>query len=52
MPDLRLGQLIGALATSARGPQAEATYDVEDGELIEAIRNQLSRLETAVASVI
>jgi hypothetical protein len=40
-PEVRLGQLIANLATLAKGPQAEAIWDVEDDELLEAARRQL-----------
>ena len=43
-PDLRLGQMIANLATLARGPEIEALWDAEDGELLEAARQQIGEL--------
>ena len=43
-PDLRLGQMIANLATLTRGPEIEALWDAEDGELLEAARQQISEL--------
>jgi hypothetical protein len=41
-PEVRFGQLISNLATFARGPQVEAIWDVEDKELLEAAKQQLT----------
>ncbi len=48
-PSPRLGQLIASLALVARGDAAGAVWEVEDGELAEAIRWQLGQLGRAVA---
>lgn len=42
-PDWRLGQMIANLAVVARGTTVEAIWDVEDGELLDAIRRQLDK---------
>lgn len=42
-PDWRLGQLVSNAAYWARGPRAEAVWDVEDEELLEAIREHLKK---------
>lgn len=41
-PEVRLGQLVSNLATFAKGPQTEAIWDVEDKELLEAAKQQLT----------
>ncbi len=46
-PELRLGQLIAALAMVARGDQPGAVWEVEDGELSDAARWQLNQLGIA-----
>lgn len=40
-PDWRLGQLVSNASYWAKGPKAEAIWDVEDEELLEAIREHL-----------
>jgi hypothetical protein len=40
-PEWRLGQMIANLAVVARGATSEAIWDVEDDELLAAIRRQL-----------
>ena len=42
VPEVRLGQLVGNLATFAKGPQIEAIWDAEDKELLEAAKQQLA----------
>ena len=42
-PDMRMGQWLTALASSARGPKVESIYDVEDDELIPVMRAYLAR---------
>jgi hypothetical protein len=42
-PDWRLGQMIANLAVVARGATGEAVWDVEDEELLAAIRRQLDK---------
>jgi hypothetical protein len=52
-PEMRMGQLIANLAALAKGPAAEAVWDVEDDELLAAARKQLlyfqERRQTSVA---
>jgi len=43
-PDVRFGQLIANLSYLAIGPTNEAIWDMEDGQLIEAIRQHLEDL--------
>ena len=40
-PDWRFGQMIANLATIARGPENESVWDMEDDELLAAVRSQL-----------
>jgi hypothetical protein len=44
LPSMRLGQLIANLATVARGAVPGAIWDMEDNELLGAIRWQLQQL--------
>jgi len=44
LPTLRLGQLIATMATIARGATPGAVWDMEDDELLSAIRWQLDQL--------
>lgn len=44
LPTMRLGQLLANLATVARGATPGAVWDVEDDELLAAIRRQLLQL--------
>jgi hypothetical protein len=37
-PDVRFGQLIANLVVIARGPTPEAVWDMEDDELLEAVK--------------
>ncbi len=37
-PDVRFGQLIANLSVIARGPTPEAVWDMEDDELLEAVK--------------
>ena len=52
-PEMRMGQLIANLSALAKGPTAEAVWDVEDEELLAAARKQLlyfqDRRQTSVA---
>ena len=41
-PEMRLGQLLDWLATAAKGETPEAVYDVDDAELIAAIRDHIA----------
>ena len=40
-PEMRMGQLIANLSALAKGPTAEAVWDVEDDDLLAAARKQL-----------
>ena len=42
MPDVRLGQLVVNLSYAARGATQEATWEVQDEELLAAAKAQLS----------
>ncbi len=44
LPSMRLGQLIANMATVARGAVAGAVWEMEDDELLAAIRWQLQQL--------
>lgn len=44
LPSMRLGQLICNMATVARGPEPGAVWDMDDDELLRAIRWQLRQL--------
>lgn len=50
LPSMRLGQLICNLATVAKGPVPGATWDVEDDELLDAIRTQIEQLSAGRSS--
>jgi hypothetical protein len=50
LPTMRFGQLLANMATVARGPVPGAVWDVEDAELLAAIRWQLAELATRSAS--
>ena len=45
LPDMRFGQLIANLANLALGPAQESVWDVEDADLLAAIRQQIDNLE-------
>jgi len=52
-PDLRLGQTIANLAFLAAGPWDQTLWDLEDDQLLAAIRQQIADLlkrETAVCN--
>ncbi len=49
-PDWRFGQMIANLATIARGPENESVWDMEDDELLAAIRWQLEQRREALVS--
>jgi hypothetical protein len=40
-PDVRFGQLIANLSVIARGPTPEAVWDMEDAELLEAVKSHI-----------
>jgi hypothetical protein len=46
LPSMRLGQLIANMATVARGAVAGAIWEMEDDELLAAIRWQLEQLSS------
>jgi len=46
LPSMRFGQLIANMATVARGAVPGAIWDMEDDELLRAIRWQLKQLST------
>lgn len=49
LPSMRLGQLIANMATVARGAVAGAIWEMEDDELLAAIRWQLQQFSTRAA---
>lgn len=52
-PDLRFGQMIANLAFLAAGPWDQTLWDLEDDQLLAAIRQQIADLlkrETAVCN--
>jgi hypothetical protein len=50
LPSMRLGQLIANMATVARGAVAGAIWEMEDEELLDAIRWQLQQLAARTAA--
>ena len=46
--DWRFGQMIANLATIARGPESESVWEMEDEELLAAIRWQLEQRREAL----
>lgn len=50
-PDVRFGQLIVNLSYLALEPKVEATWDMEDEELLEAIRQHIADLSKRQAGV-
>jgi hypothetical protein len=50
-PDIRFGQLIINLACIARGPTPEAVWDMEDDELLTAVKSHLEDYERRHADV-
>ena len=50
-PDVRLGQLVANLSYFAIGPTNEAIWDMEDEQLLEAIRQQIADLSHRQAGV-
>jgi hypothetical protein len=51
LPSMRMGQLIANMATVARGAVAGAVWEMEDDELLDAIRWQLQQLASREAAV-
>jgi hypothetical protein len=50
-PDVRFGQLIANLSYLAVGPTAEAVWDMEDDQLLSAIRQHIADLSRRAADV-
>jgi hypothetical protein len=50
-PDVRFGQLIANLSYLAVGPTNEAIWDMEDEQLVAAIRQHIADLSDRAASV-
>ena len=50
-PDVRFGQLIANLSYLAVGPTNEAIWDMEDEQLVAAIRQQIANLSQRQTSV-
>lgn len=50
LPSMRLGQLIANMATVARGAVPGAIWEMEDDELLTAIRWQLQQLQSPTAA--
>jgi len=51
-PDIRFGQLIANLAVIARGPSPEAVWDMEDDELLDAVKSHIEDYERQHAGVV
>ncbi len=49
LPSMRFGQLVANMATVARGAVAGAIWEMEDDELLGAIRWQLQQLSARAA---
>ena len=50
-PDVRFGQLIANLSYLAVGPTNEAIWDMEDEQLVAAIRKHIADLSDRAANV-
>ncbi len=50
-PDVRFGQLIANLSYLAVGPTHEAIWDLEDEQLVAAIRKHIADLSDRAANV-
>ena len=50
-PDVRFGQLLANLSYLAIAPTNEAIWDMEDDQLLEAIRQQIANLSNRQAGV-
>jgi hypothetical protein len=50
-PDLRFGQMVANLAFLAAGPWNETLWDLEDEQLLAAIRQQLTDLSAREATI-
>jgi hypothetical protein len=51
LPSMRLGQLIANMATVARGSVGGAIWEMEDDDLLAAIRWQLQQLSSRAVTV-
>lgn len=51
-PDVRLGQLMANLSYFALGPTNEAIWDMEDEQLLEAIRQHITDLSQRHSEVV
>ncbi len=51
IPDVRFGHLIANLAVIAKGPTPEAVWDMEDDELLEAVKSHIEDFERRHAEV-
>ena len=51
-PDVRFGQLIANLSVIARGPTPEAVWDMEDDELLEAVKSHIEDYDRHHAGVV
>ncbi len=51
-PDVRFGQLIANLAVIARGPAPEAVWDMEDDELLLAVKGLIEDYERRHVGVV
>jgi hypothetical protein len=49
-PEWRIGQMVANVALLAKGPTAEAIWDVEDEEFLTAAEAHLARREAEVGS--
>lgn len=49
--EVRFGQLIANLAVIARGPSPEAVWDMEDDELLAAVKSHIQDYERRHAGV-
>ena len=50
-PDVRFGQLIANLSYLAVGPNVQAIWDMEDDQLLSAIRQHIADLSERAADV-
>jgi hypothetical protein len=50
-PDMRFGQMIANMSYLALGPTNEAIWEMEDAQLLTAIRQQIADLSERAANV-
>jgi len=50
-PNVRFGQLIANLSVIARGPTPEAVWDMEDDELLQAVRSHIKDYDRRHAGI-